>query len=856
MSVRDLIKYSAVPALIVDRYDLKIIHANDKAAVLTQWSKRELTRKFLSEMLSPISGDPGNYDDIILLTKDGNKLQVHVNIQAVVEYNFLLVSFWKTDSGERTQMENEINAWRQAFEEHGSPVTIHSPNYDLLDANHAACDAFGMTKEQLKGRKCYELFHGKDEPTIGCPLKTLIESGHHTSEVVEIETLHENAVVDCSPVFDKNGKLEKIIHTAIDVKSIVRMRKELAKKKIILDQEEQYRAITQSASDAIITIDTQDKIAGWNPGAQKIFGYTEKEMIGREITLIIPKKYVESHLKGLERLMGIGEHRMIGKTVEIEAAHKSGVVFPVELSLSEWEINSGKYFTAIIRDISSRKIHEKELEEEQNFTEAVLESLPGIFYLFSYPELRLERWNKNHETLLGFSSKELKNRFVTEWFLPEAKKNVLNIMDEVIEKGYIRMDQIIIAKDGRLIPCILTGVRIKIKGKLYIMGVGTDISLRKRTENKLSKSEAQLRSLLNTIPDLVWLKDSNGVYLACNESFERYMDISKDEIIGKTDFELVDSERAKVFQMKDNEAITAGKSIFSEEWITLDKDGPRAFVETVKTPMFDFEGKFMGVLGIGHDMTERKKAEAEIHFKNEELLKINAEKDKFFSIVAHDLRSPFNSFLGLTRIMAEELPKLKADEIHEIALNMRKSASNLFQLLENLLSWANMKQGLIHFNPEKISLLSLVDDVIQQSISESARVKNIQVSYDVLPEINVFADRNMAQSIIRNLLSNALKFTHKGGRISLSAIKAENGFVEMRIVDTGMGMGKDVLGNLFILNAKINRIGTDGEPSTGLGLLLCEEFVTKQGGKIWAESKEGKGSVFHFTLPLKAPSKS
>jgi PAS domain S-box-containing protein len=856
MSVRDLIKYSAVPAVIVDKYDLKIIHTNEKAAALTLWPRSGLTGKFLPDLLTPISGEPGDYDDVVLQTKNGKKILVHINIQSVVEHHCLLVHFWGSDNQqENNSLEDEVIAWRLSFDEYGSPVTIHSPNYDLLNANKAACKVLGMTKDQLIGKKCYELFHGKNKPTAGCPMKALMESGKHASRVVDIEPLNGSAVVDCSPVFDENGKLKQIIHTAIDVKSVIKMRRELIREKIILDQEEEYRAITQAASDAIITLDTKGKIVGWNPGTFKIFGYKEDELVGNKLSVIIPEKFLKQYMDGSGFKSGGKNQLMIGKTIEVRGLRKNKTEFPAELSISEWEISSGKFYTATIRDISARKQHEEELEDERSFSEAVLQSLPGIFYLFTYPELKLARWNNYHEKLLGFTGEELRNRHVTEWFQPEIRENVLNIMDEVIKVGYKRMDQNVVAKDGKLIPCILTGVRLTTKDRQYIMGVGIDISLRKAAEEKLNENEAQLRSLFNTIPDLVWLKDARGVYLACNESFERYMNRSESEIIGKTDFDLLEQKRAEIFHKQDDEVISGGKAIFSEEWTVIDENGTKAYVETIKTPVFNSRGKFVGVLGIGHDMTDRKKAEAEIKSANEQLRKINAEKDKFFSIVAHDLRNPFTSFLGLTQILNENLRGFSLDQIEEMTGVLNKSANNLFQLLENLLSWANMQQGHIPYEPEMISLHELVKDVIEQSIQEPAQVKKIKVRYEVSPEIRVFADKNMIQTVIRNLLSNAVKFTYKNGKIMLSVLKAGSAFVEVEIEDSGMGMGKEILENLFVLNANTSRPGTNGEPSTGLGLLLCGEFIAKHGGRIWVESEEGKGSVFHFTLPVNASRK-
>jgi Signal transduction histidine kinase len=231
---------------------------------------------------------------------------------------------------------------------------------------------------------------------------------------------------------------------------------------------------------------------------------------------------------------------------------------------------------------------------------------------------------------------------------------------------------------------------------------------------------------------------------------------------------------------------------------------------------------------------------------NIELINLNATKDKFFSIIAHDLRSPFNNFLGLTEIMAEELPNLTMDKLQEITASMRNSAINLFRLLENLLQWARMQKGSFSYNKEILELFPIVDESAAV-IQETAKNKDIVLSVDIPENLKVFADRNVIQMVVRNLLSNALKFTKEGGKVSISAKAVEN-IVNVSVKDSGIGMSKNLIDYLFRLDVTTNRKGTNGEPSTGLGLIICKELIEKQGGKLWVESKEGIGSVFHFSM--------
>ena len=239
----------------------------------------------------------------------------------------------------------------------------------------------------------------------------------------------------------------------------------------------------------------------------------------------------------------------------------------------------------------------------------------------------------------------------------------------------------------------------------------------------------------------------------------------------------------------------------------------------------------------------------ELEMQNDELSKLNTEKDKFFSILAHDLRGPFGSFLGLTKILAEELPEMKQKEIIEIADSLRESATNIYYLLENLLDWSRMQRGLIEFNPEKAAFAEVINSSIE-SLSNLARIKKQEILLQVPENLFVKTDVFMLETILRNLILNAIKYSYPGGKIHISARALQNKLVEIAIEDSGTGIDDELMSKLFSLNGQKGEVGTEGEPSTGLGLLICKEFIEKIGGKIRAESTVGKGSTFIFTLPL------
>jgi CheY-like chemotaxis protein len=234
--------------------------------------------------------------------------------------------------------------------------------------------------------------------------------------------------------------------------------------------------------------------------------------------------------------------------------------------------------------------------------------------------------------------------------------------------------------------------------------------------------------------------------------------------------------------------------------------------------------------------------------QSKKLQELVATKDKFFSIIAHDLRGPLGGFMSLTELLADDSFEISAEEQKEMNHDLYNSSRNLFNLLENLLVWARMQQGQIVFDPVQINLQELVSESISE-LEDAIRKKTIQVSVQLPEHQQVYADSNMLQSIVRNLISNAIKFTPKGGNVTVSSYSTENNTSVIVVKDTGIGMNSTMTANLFRLNVNNSRPGTEGEQSTGLGLLLCKEFVDRHGGEIWVESVEGAGTSFYFTIP-------
>jgi signal transduction histidine kinase len=245
---------------------------------------------------------------------------------------------------------------------------------------------------------------------------------------------------------------------------------------------------------------------------------------------------------------------------------------------------------------------------------------------------------------------------------------------------------------------------------------------------------------------------------------------------------------------------------------------------------------------------ERKQAEEKLKQVNQELKELNATKDKFFSIVAHDLKNPFTALIGSTELLFENIHQMDTEKIKKLSQVLNDSAKSGYAILQNLLDWSRSQTGLMKINIEKINLKNLIEENITNHLLISTN-KEINIRSDIKDDIFVFTDRNMINIILRNLLGNAVKFTPRFGKVNVSTIFDGNA-VSILVKDTGIGISNDNIDKLFRIDTDYKRPGTANEQGTGLGLKLSKEFVEKLGGKIWVESELGKGCDFKFTLPL------
>lgn len=362
-------------------------------------------------------------------------------------------------------------------------------------------------------------------------------------------------------------------------------------------------------------------------------------------------------------------------------------------------------------------------------------------------------------------------------------------------------------------------------------------------DRKLRESEDRYRSIVENINDALVIHDFNGRIIDVNENSCNMFGYARDELIG-ANVSLFSSPEALCYQTQKIAEIRQTPSLVFETHCA-GRDGMHVPVEvSARVVSRELGGVIQCFL---RDISERKRQEQRIKEMNESLEKTMAEKDRLFTIIAHDLRSPLTGLLAFTRVLAEKVDAFSAEDLKKCAREMKLSAEGLFELLENLLEWSRLQQGLFENEPA----LLVLEDLVEKNIGllhTVSRQKKIVMENHIPANLIAYADGAMVKTLFRNLLGNALKFSRKGGRVQVFA-ESDGTMITVAVQDEGVGMDAEERDGLFKPDRVHSRKGTDGERGTGLGLVLCAELVQRMGGTIWLQSSPGQGTTFFFTLP-------
>lgn len=738
----------------------------------------------------------------------------------------------------------------------------------FFNVNNTGYEILGYTSEELYSVRPVDLLDSKSI----LQFKELVLqklTGGLIDESLEYNVKKKNGewlsvLVNIGKVVYPDEPEPNILVIAYDIT----MRKKLEKN--LEESEKKFRELVRFAPTAIYEVDfINQKFLTINDATCLMTGYTREELLSMNVMDLLTN---DSKQELLSRISKIHEGETPPGQVEYKVIRKDGQIINAVLNMKFHFDENGKPYGALVvgHDITERKMAQEALSESELKLKENVSKLKQI-------EKELIATNQKYEELLtnarsiivkidtdgictyineygldffNFDMHEIAGKPITETIVPQFEstgRNLKKLIDRIKndpDRYSININENQKKNGERVwIEWHNKATYDKNNKKTGYIAIGIDISARKRTEADLKESKAKLLSVLNATQESIYMLDINGTITMSNSTgLRRLNKLSDSEIIGHNIRDFMPEPVAKQRIAKLEEVISTRKPIKFD-----DSNEGRNFTHNY-FPVFK-DNNVTSVVIYSRDITKRKRAESRLRENEAKLRDVVATKDKFFNIVAHDLKNPFTSMLGSTELLLNNINDLDKKNIHELSSILYDSAKSGYAILQNLLDWSRSQTGLLKINNENINLRTMIDEnisALQLAISK----KEIKIYSRVNEDIPIFADKNMINTILRNILSNAVKFTHRTGQINISVNKTHD-LIIVSVKDSGIGIPADKIQTLFRLETKHFMPGTANEQGTGLGLKLTKEFVEKLGGTIWVESQPGKGSDFRFSIPLR-----
>lgn len=611
-----------------------------------------------------------------------------------------------------------------------------------------------------------------------------------------------------------------------------------------------YQKLLGSIPFGMVLVDSRDYIIDINASFVKMFGYTADQIIGKHVNdfIVPPELYHEATNLSKEVLSGIQKgHETVRMDADGRRIHVAITAMPIQLS------NGETLAFALYQDISDRKNIEAKLAEQEQELNRMVNWLPGMVYRCYFDEnYTMIFVSDGALRVTGYEAQSfLKDTiYYNDLIYPECRQMVKEEWREGLEQNKIVDIQYrIIAADGsvRWVWERGRGLRNPQGELLFLEGYIEDMTELREAQDKIKMERDLLQALMDNMPDTIYFKDRESRFIRVNKAQAAVLGLNDSSLaIGFTDHDFFDQSHAGNAFKDEQRLMETGIPVINKQEHILTSEGWKWFSAT-KVPLRDPMGAITGLVGISRDITDVKQMEAVLLEKEAGLLKSNQEKDKLFSVIAHDLRSPFNSFLLLTEILAGEGYDYGPEELAKLASTLHHTAKGVAELLENLLSWAGIQRQTMKVTSEFFRLDEIVRKNLEHYQTQIAE-KNIRIDLQLKDKLMLQSDPAMLSVVLRNIFSNAMKFTPQNGTVSVRTKLVDNG-IAIEVEDSGIGMPAEMLKKLFDVQLK-GRKGTAGEPSSGLGMILVKEFTQQLKGSIHVESEEGKGTLVRIQLPL------
>ncbi|MGE5499327.1 MAG: PAS domain S-box protein, partial [Syntrophothermus sp.] len=613
--------------------------------------------------------------------------------------------------------------------------------------------------------------------------------------------------------------------------------------------EERFRNIVINANEFICNLDPEGNITYVNPSFVKAFEFSEGELLQRKITDLFDPEY---KLNRQFRLRDFNS--MQPKSIELGCVTKSGGLIYLLANFSPIiDFNNvAKYYNGIFTDITEKKMAEKELMTVRSVYEASRDGIAvdtdGRFILV----------NDSFAQMFGYGSpSELTGRDALIIAADEDNKKLAGYSAKRIKKELApsRYDFVGKRKDGSRFFVEASVTSYESDGIVYTVRICRDITERKRAQEALKDSEEKYRSITENIDDFLWTAEVvNGMLrpVFYTTSIEKVTGYPQEQFLIQKNFwfKIIYPDDIELFKRKIRNVVKDTVRFSDEfEFRIVSQVGNLVWVRNKLKVIRNSEGKAVKLYGLVSDISLSKKADEELQKSAAELRELNSTKDKFISIISHDLRTPFSSIMGFTDILLSN-GDLNENQRTQYISYIQESSQNMLSLVNSLLDWTRLQTGRIKFEPERMKAAEMVGKSLS-IVSGAALKKEIELKSEVPADLYIHADLSLMLQVINNLLGNSIKFTKEGGSITISAHPVKSlDKIQFTIADTGVGIKKEDLEKLFKVDSKFTLEGTSGEKGSGLGLSIVHDIIEKHGGEIWVESEYGKGSEFHFTIPV------
>ncbi|MGB5287487.1 MAG: PAS domain-containing sensor histidine kinase [Ignavibacteriaceae bacterium] len=478
-----------------------------------------------------------------------------------------------------------------------------------------------------------------------------------------------------------------------------------------------------------------------------------------------------------------------------------------------------------------------------------IEYFPAAAFLLD-ENLVIKNANKLAESIIGFNSEKIFGKNIIEFFPDKDTDQFRKILQKSFASPIPNTAEMMIrTADGNNLN-VLSMFRcfkdFDTNNEFCVLAI-IDFTPQKMKEEIIRDSEERFKNMANTAPVMIWIADVEGLFSFVNKV---WLDYSGGELGNQLGINWLNNVHPDDLEKVVNNYQKAlrTKRPFSIEFRFMDKKSKYEWMLIKGKPRYSDENMYLGFIGSCISIHDQKEFEAKISNLNEELVHTIATKDKFFSIISHDLRSPLSGLMGILDILSTDYESLEEKEKREFIKDASVASKTTFTLMENLLEWSRIQTGKINYQPERLKIQRLVES-IASLYGQNLKNKEIEFITNISPDIFAFADKSMTETIFRNLISNAIKFTHTGGKITVSS-EIENNMAIIKVNDSGVGIEEENIPKLFRVDAGFSTKGTKDESGTGLGLIICKELVEKQEGKIWVKSKKNEGSTFYYSVPI------